>query len=119
MAWTTAKPSVRGICTSRSTRSGFCSLNEGDRLSSVSRFRDGFDLRLTAEQPLQPLARERLVVHDENPQSHRPSSGATVRIGNVMVTRTPRPAACSTTRRALSPYSRARRVLVFVSPIPE
>ena len=93
--------------------------NEGDRLSSVSRFRDGFDLRLTAEQPLQPLARERLVVHDENPQSHRPSSGATVRIGNVIVTRTPRPAACSTTRRALSPYSRARRVLVFVSPIPE
>ena len=40
-------------------------------------------------------------------------------IGNVIVTRTPRPAACSTTRRAPSPYRRARRVLVFVSPIPE
>ena len=35
------------------------------------------------------------------------------------MTRTPRPAAGSTTRRALSPYNRANRFLVFLNPIPE
>ena len=48
--------------------------NDGDRLASVARFRYGLDAGLTAEQQLQPLARERLVVHDENLQSHVDSS---------------------------------------------
>src|SRR5262252_891940 len=93
--------------------------NQDDRFSSVSCFADETDLRLAAEQQLQPLARKRFVIHNENFQMHASPSGGTIRIGNVIVTRTPRFAGCSTMRCALSPYNRAKRFLVFVSLIPK
>src|SRR6478672_7099460 len=93
--------------------------NQDDRFSPVSGFRNGSHLRLAAEQQLQPLTGKRLVIHYENFQLHGSPSGGTVRIGNVIVTCTPRVTAGSTVRRALSPYSRARRFFVFVSPIPK
>jgi len=77
--------------------------NESDRLSSVSRFRNRLDLRLTAEQQLQPLARDGLIIHNEDAQSHRDPSGGAVRIGSVIVTRTPLFVPGSRTRCALSP----------------
>src|SRR6185312_8240554 len=97
----------------------FLLANEGDGLSPISGIRNGTNLRLAAEQQLQPLTRKGLVIHHENFQLHGSASGGTIRIGSVIVTRTPRFSACSTVSFAWSPYKRARRFFVFVRPIPE
>ncbi len=93
-------------------------LNQRDRLAPVSRRQHGLDARLMIEQQLHAVPRQRLVVHHEDRQRHGSSSGPAVWTGSVMITRTPRFGAGSTTRRASPPYSRARRFLVFVRPIP-
>jgi hypothetical protein len=92
--------------------------NGGDRFAAIPSLRDRLDAGVPAEEQLQPVTRQRLVVHHENLQPHHSSSDRDVRSGSVMVTRTPRSFIGSTESRASSPYNRARRFVVFVRPIP-
>ena len=65
-------PSTPAIVRSSSTRSGLQRLGQLERLGAVSRLADDVEATLR-EQRRERVARDRVVVHDEDPFRHLPS----------------------------------------------
>ena len=110
-AASTSKPFISGICTSRNTQVRTLLVDRGDGAAPIGARRQQAQLGLAAQQALQPLPRQRLVIDDEHVSgSWRPKPECA----------DSRPDHRHSFRSKLwrSPYRRCRRACVFARPMP-